>query len=509
MTELLNSVQRIYDCAGNAYWNTHQVNHPLLERLCRKNWAFKRAVTGIDFWTPWLRLTGRFCFRALTTPLPLRDLMPDLERDLSKLDSRLSLAPAVDPNNAASGLELVDILKETAQDRSNPLLDEMIRFSSVHKPGDTALVLIVTTLLPAVRAHLASLGGPWARIKVVSPSSLKQVRTFDCIVLMGAARWFPKHVFSAPRASIMQIIRYKWIGDKVPEVDSLPDARGRAVKFPPSFTGEDDVRTIDIPELDPFVLSNPAVVKPPLSQDDSDVDHKISCRFLVLGGGYGVFLDEESRVMILDMESSSPDSRLRTVPFDLVEPGMFVILRTQGGGDLIVPIADQILGQSSQRLRGMQREWKKLLIRKARDHGISTVARTLQRLGSKVATEQNVRNWISERSISTRSKNDFFILFRYLGLFDQADSYWVAMQTIQKAHHRAGQHLRKLLLQQIEQVKRIDEIMDFGFKHFTLEGQESGKISAFRVESISQDSYEIPASRIGRLQNLEEVLWPG
>ena len=507
MSELIATLNEVYRCARRVEVHVRLVEHALVESLCKDYWSFSKRVQSNDYWRPLLTALGRFCSRALTTPLPLKRLFPEL--DVTALERHLAMAYSVDPSNAESGLQLFERLLDQAKRPDNPVLDRMRDIFEESASGRRALVLKDPSLIHEVRRWLVDEFGSMRNVMLITPHHLRTLDTFERFVLVGAARWFPGYVFSAPRAPVIHLVRYAWIHDRVPLPDSLPEKQGKAVEVvvleprAPVAVEAPKVEPIDPDELIRVPVIEP---RPDMYSMYSQGDETVPCRFVKLAGGYGVFVEEAASILIVDIEST-PGRRVRRIPLELLQPGMLMVLRTQGGGDLIVPIANRFLGSRASNYRVKQKHWKARLRQKVRDHGIDMVASVLRRLGCKAASEGNVRYWMADRTIRTGSKADFLILLKYLGLEAEAEDYWRVMLGIEKAHRRAGNYLRSLLLQEISRTPNLHQVLEENAGRFTLGDQQTGQLTAFLVEDVSVDVFHMPEARVGRPLSLEDAQW--
>src|SRR5208282_3171500 len=100
----------------------------------------------------------------------------------------------------------------------------------------------------------------------------------------------------------------------------------------------------------------------------------VPARLFALHGGYAVFLEEHqgSTCMVLDL-AEDERSRVKRLATSDVEPDMFVLLRTEGGGDYVVPVADRILGQRAEQCRLAQQHWKLRLKTAVETYGLADV----------------------------------------------------------------------------------------------------------------------------------------
>src|SRR5207253_2510301 len=95
-----------------------------------------------------------------------------------------------------------------------------------------------------------------------------------------------------------------------------------------------------------------------------------------LASGDGVYLEagEGSRAYVVELDE---DVSIRQELTSQIEVGDFIVLRTEGEGDYIRPIADSILGKNAKTLRDMQGDWKRELADKLKALGAPGLRRAL------------------------------------------------------------------------------------------------------------------------------------
>ena len=173
-------------------------------------------------------------------------------------------------------------------------------------------------------------------------------------------------------------------------------------------------------------------------------------------------------------------------------------MRTEGGGDYVVEVADNLLGARRDAARADQSLWKERL-REAVDRlGHQAVVRQLEAHGSGRA-DANLRSWLSAspRNIRTADPSDFAAITAVGGLADRADELWRAMGRILWAHRTAGQRIRKRLMAEVSKADP-QELERDGRRIFEMDAG-GGSLTAFRVVDVLPDP--VPAAR-GNLNRL-------
>jgi hypothetical protein len=233
--------------------------------------------------------------------------------------------------------------------------------------------------------------------------------------------------------------------------------------------------------------------------DFNDIEN-VDARLFLLENNLAVLLDssEGSRATIINI---TDDIKTERINVDEIEIGMFILLRTQGGGEYILSIANQILGNKANYCREIQKHWKDLLRAYLRDHSTEYAISELRNLGSTRASKTNINNWLSYRSIKTEDFSDFNAIMRLINLKNESQEYWETMCMIDKAHLMAGQSIRKLLLRQIRQ-SNLNDLIQKDKIEFELPEAQGGSLTAFRITDIAPETITVP---ISRLQVLFEV----
>ena len=214
--------------------------------------------------------------------------------------------------------------------------------------------------------------------------------------------------------------------------------------------------------------------------DEGEVDAIV----LKLEGANFVLMEDEEKndAYIVDLDEDDPIHR---VPAREVAEGVFILLRTEGGGNYVVDMANHLLGNRAFPARAKQERWKQELREAVAARGADAVVAELKRRGAPRANTSNLRNWQSPRSIRTQDHADFDAILSLGGLDDQRDDFWQTMDLIDRAHSRAGQEIRRRLLAEVRQADR-GELIKHGRLEFELE-EGGGSLTAFRVEDVRRE----------------------
>ena len=201
-------------------------------------------------------------------------------------------------------------------------------------------------------------------------------------------------------------------------------------------------------------------------------------------------------MLTINPDADEKQERVVRLPPSVLKPEMFIILRSTGGSDYIVTMADKLLGSAAAACRGQQQDWKDRLRTLVLDSSLLEVSRKLLEAGSTSrAYETNVRNWISSRNIRPHSYEDFNAIMRIIGIPDKAEEYWRSMEHIARHHQRAGQQIRRLLLRKLRSMD-LTNLRRLGRLDIALPDADAGTLTAFRVMAIEPITRLIPAGHL-------------
>jgi hypothetical protein len=506
----ISEVSAVYTCSEKPQTESFRVDHVPAKRFFGAVRSYLRATADYrddPFWLPLTRQLKRWRFDIGATPLPLKDLVDEVS--VASLSQRYEAATRLYPAMQPVLEEVVRHAAELSSCTDAPLVD---RLRTCFNTGEESahLCMAETRLMPKVRKHLDAVA--LHEIRLLSPAQLRNVQTFGVLALIGSLRWYPAYLFSAPRAPKLVVIAYSWLSIKPPALTKF-DARGEVQPNRESslasqlnrsaesreYQFDDDFQNSTLEDATSFVSRalNPHII-------EGETTH---ARAILLEGDVVVFLDadEGSSAIVIDLAEKGK-RRVHRVPIGELQIGTFLLVREEGGGDYVIPVADQLLGNRAAELRRKQLEWKHLLSQRVISHGVDQTSHQLMELGGHRARPVNVRRWIWQRSIRPNDEADFVAIMSLVGRAPDARSYWDAMGLIDRAHMRAGQIIRRLLLAKVHE-SNLESLEQLGRMKFRLPDAGAGNLVALRVMAISSTITAIPATRLGQLLDGGTLQW--
>jgi len=492
------ALSRLYELSANVTIHRAPITHSCFrDYSIGINRLLKTLGDAADeeLWKQVLVPLKRYRFTHSAAPLPFNDESLSITAALSIARGQLSFYERAYPVAAEQLATILDLGATLQNCPDNPIRDFILeRFPKGVTSG--AVVLKASWLITPSQRSLHS--HPATRTwEIVTAGQLRKEGCYSYLIVVGAARWFPEYLITAPRGSDIYIVRYGWIRDVMPNrqaFDRTWQKDGTRKGADSECVGDlDEVLDAEdlLPQID-WAAIQQHVIMPGESGFD-DVPAKIA----VLEGNFAVFFedDEAATVLTLDLETDEPIERVLRTPVRRIAPNMFVLLRTTGGGDYILPLADKILGKVAPYVRKCQREWKEQLRRTVAQSSLAEVSVRLIEAGSTCANEVNVSNWMSPRNIKTQDPRDFAAIMETIGFQHCAQEFWKAMMAISKAHQSAGQQIRRVLLRRLQDIDLTILERD-GRLEISLPGVDAGTLTAFRVIDLAPADRLVPSTKL-------------
>jgi hypothetical protein len=375
--------------------------------------------------------------------------------------------------------------------------------------GESVAILITESRLVSLAREAIATAPDFSYWPVLVPQNLRGTDTYDHLIVIGSPTWYRRfnYVFSAPRSPAVHVLCYDWMYVRWKPEQALANptkgsSRTQLIAINHTSVGFD---SSDDEILPPEADVNAVIQKAKKESDGYEEYESVKARLLVLEADKGVFIEAEgdAKVLVIDLNEDI-DNRVRRHTFRDIDHDMYILLRTAGSGNYVVPAADNILGRRSEKLREMQQTWKARLRLAVRQDGIYETVSNLRHHGSAIANQQNLRNWMNDRNIATNSRADFHAIMIFTGLEVREQEYWDAMKEIRRAHQRAGQQIRRQLVQQVNKCD-LAELERLGFMDFALEGKDAGNLTAYRIKRIVREEVEVHPRQIDNPFKLEDM----
>jgi len=539
---VLKEINNIYRYCTTYSIKVHEVYDKQTYQFSTALKKFQARLHASEQTEIWKNFTGslkRYRYLISVSPLPPNSTVFDTSSMHKNLSSFLQLQKSGSDNSSQiiiAADNLLSMFQNLCRESTNKL-DEKFRSLIRDKSSsyNLAISLLEHNLVKPLKKYFDEIY-PNNSFDVISIHELKRITSFKKIILFGAPAWLENKgysfLFSAPRSSTLDLITYSWVKSTVNKESAFDCAKSdskilNAEKSKIEFERDKHADVLDIEDADLYLpvpdLSylKRYLIQSTSAQNNDDIEETVNARIVILAGNKAVFIEAEkdSKSFVLnlheeDFDRNEPQHNIeeddededdnnessemlgRYFNDDLQE-GMFILLRTGGGGDFIVPVADVILGDMKNRCREMQREWKDKLKNKINEHRIEKVQKMIISAGGTNVHFATIRNWANERNIRPGTEQNFKALLRMLNIEDEFDQYNKNAETILAAHKKAGMYIRRLLIQQIKK-SDMKNLLEEGVMIFNLPDiDSSASMTAYRIERIIDEIHEIPYYKLG------------
>jgi hypothetical protein len=216
--------------------------------------------------------------------------------------------------------------------------------------------------------------------------------------------------------------------------------------------------------------------------------------------------EEDETVLGLHLDPDEPGKhRVERLKVQELEPGDYVLLRTEGAGDLLDTLAGQLLGSEGTRARQIHQEWKKVVRQQVfRCVTYEKAVRRLRDFGAVKASVGNLRHWEKDDNLRPQRDEDFHALVAFCGMEARTEEITQAAERLRFAQQSAGHRISQMIRTAIA-VTDLTPLEREGRQVFTLPiTVGGGTFTAFSVVAISEQEAWITPSRLNRPISLEE-----
>lgn len=455
----------------------------------------------------------RIRFEAHVLPVPTGHDLLWGRAEVSDYLAEAEALAAEDAERSALWTEMAHSIQDLRSDVGPSILWQEVErlWPSVAKPA--AFVTRRQRQVGPVEDLASGLAG---RPKVLSQSDAAHRWDRKTFIVLGPPAAYAPWLMNFPRSDRTIWIKYASASQRLPAERvfkftskgprKLAARKVKSTKLvgglPHQEFSEADQDLLTVPEVDwnEYVSRK----RESLSLTSEDAEDVVPARAIILDGDLPVLMSDEpgARTTVLDVDGAD----VRQEPVARLKPGMYAVLRTEGGGDFVPEVANHLLGANAEYLRGQAGDWKKEL-RDALDRlGAPNLGNRLSKMGVD-ANLQTIRSWATEHNIAPGKLSWFRALMEAIGRSD-ADEQWRVVETLRRAHRMAGHRVREMLLAQI---KRVDaaELRGSGRIDFTLAGEQGGRLTAFRIEACPGAVFYVPRSMLNHIDEGDGLAWHG
>lgn len=455
------------------------------------------------------RLMSRFGITLCTSPVDFsytKEQSFDYLRELRKISKQLKFKFS---NWDEQFEKCVRMMEGLYKSPKNPLLEKIIELNKKSNHESKNAIVVGTTEAIGPTKNTINRQYQTRNLRVLSEHSLYESDCYENLYIFGTPRFYSKRLYKSPRAKNIYYIYFDWlngtIDDKANFASNIEKTSFQYIQYN-EHVQDKGFSTSDVFNLNVGYSADEIAKRHIQNASGQGLEHEeVNAKLFLLENDYAVFVEAENdaKSLILNLsEGGVEEEKVAKVENLKFKASDYILLKTDGDGDYIIPMADRILGGKAKKLRSMQREWKNNLLHKSIELGTEVTIQVLNDLGCDIASKTNLRNWTSCKNIKTRRYSDFKAILDLCEMGRSSKDYWEAMKEISEAHQKAGARIRKNLIEKVNQTDSL-EILTTGYIEFNLDIPNCGKIAAFRIKEIKASNVKVPARSIGQPFQLE------
>lgn len=509
---------QVYTCSLECEIWDQPVEHPLARAYVTAATRLLRSLGELeasDLWQPCARLLRQTRRLVCNVPLPFDHPQLLFSGNAAQLDAQaIRLAPVAGADRVEHFGQAARLLARLADCSDDPLGDCVRDFLTLDDVREGIVIVSDRRLTDAVAETMKRRD---VAVRVGTEADLAVGGVHGSAAVVGPPRWLKPALLNAPRARNVALVHYCFFREE-PAVESLlygpvvstgvlrPVQKSAVfLSGPPrEYEGQAATKPADLLSAEECTLGEEIRAAFPGSPSHHGrVRNEVQAHAALLADGSHVLLPEDSDARILTLRAQAlPEVRIEQVSASSVDSGDYLVLRSKPHHQDLTERADALLGSEAESLRATQRLWKDLLWERTGAHsrGIRGVADDLRRAGAHTA---NVGYWISDWCIRPRSRSDFAVVLRYLGITAGLDETWERLRRIDSAHRSAGHRYAEDILRAATP-ERTDRLLAAGWCAVTPAGADSETVVIARVEHLLPQKLLVPLNALCRLRTTED-----
>lgn len=224
-----------------------------------------------------------------------------------------------------------------------------------------------------------------------------------------------------------------------------------------------------------------------------DIQDAVEVKFVRISNNNYIFLPLTQKVNIIERDTL----KILTEYVKDLQIGDLLVFRSHNASNLIKEVADKILGDDAKRFRLYVEGWKRRLRINVERKGVQSVSRILKiKYKINEASENNVKNWISEDAFNPYSLDRLLYALK----FDEQEIIRIieATKKIVSAHISAGRKISRDLMNELDE--GLESLVDVhGFYTFKSRNFEDSYFNIEIIKSISNKTYFVQEKEVMKI----------
>lgn len=461
-----------------------------------------------------LAASANYEFMFNPTPYRANENLLSLIRELNQAIEKI--AGSVQSNLAGKMLDMSNYCEHIIEGDDNQLFaifKEMSKFDST----ETILIVVKTGRIKrSFEAYLETTAEGRNTKIVLSGEIASVVENYGKSYVFGDPDAYEGvvRIFASIATPKISVIAYSTRIEKVPSLfGSLAQLRAERkfiMKSPVKVENSMTLLKDEIEKIQGRISSNlvEATIRSHSFNAEGTISEFVDCFVFVMSGNSLFCIPtpqiEDSRVLVEVLDPSEETGhRVQRVDVNEITANSIILTRKgHTSTSAIIPLANEIMGNSSQRNRENQAKWKERLVLAAREHGMEKLKRELMLEG---IANPYIKGWSKIDGMRPKKDDVFRKLLGYLRFNPQEiTEIFESARVLNSAHIAAGHEFLRRLKVAFEDVE-ISAIFSDGFldKNITADGAVA-TLSAVVCLSRLEQTTMVPDDMVRKLIPMDE-----
>lgn len=378
-----------------------------------------------------------------------------------------------------------------------PIIKSLITIKNLYSNTNFLLTLLKDYLNPAknqcIVVRYESNINSIEDVPIIKASKyLRLGEFFDEVFFIGSPDFYDSRFSQLFLAKKTYFVTYDFFQNKIGRSKRFEQLKSseqintlfKKISISRGYNGE--LASIDFGAVQQETISTDEIVLRHEKNADTVKDYeKVDARLVILNNKHYTFIPIEADIRTIDKDRFV----LTKKKISSLNVGDWILFRNNSNADLVIDVANRVLGTEYKNYRYQQNKWKKRLKSIVENNNIEKVIRILKKKGIDNANLINIGNWLSPNNIKPRE--NFKVLLDILKFDEKSvNEILEASDIIYSAHLKAGKQITSELIKQLNEEK-IEEIMEQGYVTFTSPLVSGASFNIETIKEIIDDTFKV------------------
>lgn len=393
--------------------------------------------------------------------------------------------------------EIKDKFPELFEMYCKPIIKNLINIKNLYSDSNFLIDLLKKHLdnnknqciIARQRSNARSIEG----VPIVKPSDYLRLGIFfDESFFIGSPDFYDVRFSQLFLAKTTYFLTYDFFQNKIihnnrfkalKEYEQI-DTIYEKISIDKGYVGELASIDFERPKEDVFPTNEVILKHTKYSSTDNNAE-KVLAKLVILNNNHYTLVPLDNDVRTIDKDRST----LVHKNVANLNIGDWILFRNNSNTDLVIDVANRLLGDNYKKYRSQQHKWKRRLKNAIDNNSLEKTIRVFRKKGIKNANSINIENWLSPNNIKIRE--NFNILLETLKFDEQTiNEILEASEIIYSAHARAGKQITTDLIKQLDEDK-TEEIIEYGYTTFTSPLLPGASFNLEEIKDIINEPIEV------------------